>query len=164
MERIISSVMLVLSLATGYAFGQETTGKPNTRFVLPPPRALSWSKSVKCVAIASATLFPETLTQGDFKQPKLTVRVTKGTDKLRLWFEGETLTVQIGDEKPDRYQVSGHRNEFLVAVHYGGLVPAAYSISLDERTGFAVWSLNEPMLVPVSEYPYAQSVYLHCSN
>ncbi len=164
MKRIVLSIILVLSVATGFAFGEETRGKPNVRFVLPSPRALSWVKPVKCVAIASATLFPETLTQEDFKQPQLTVTVTKGTDKLRLWLEGEILIVQAGDEKPDRFQVSGHRNQFLVAVHYGGLVPAAHSISLNERTGFAVWSLNEPMLVPVSEYPYAQSVYLHCTN
>jgi hypothetical protein len=49
-------------------------------------------------------------------------------------------------------------------LHYGGMVPAAYSISLDINNGFAVWSLNEPILVMGSLYPYAQCVYLYCTN
>ena len=115
-------------------------------------------------AIASAALFEQPLELGDFKHKQLNVHVKKGTDVLRLWLEGESLTVQVEDQKPDRYRVSGHRNGWLVAMYYGGLMPAAYSISLDERTGFAVWSLNEPMFFPASEYPYAQSVYMHCTN
>jgi len=164
MKRTILSIILVLSVATGFAFGQDKKDEPTARFVLPPKRALNWSKPVKCIAIASAALFKEDREMGDFKNNKLSVYVKKGTDKLRLWLEGETLTVQIGDQKPERYQVSGHRNDFLVAIHYGGLVPAACSISVNEENGFAVWSLSEPMLVPVSEYPYAQSVYMQCTN
>jgi hypothetical protein len=164
MKRIILTVVLGLIGATGSAFGQEKKEEPAARFVLPPPGALNWSKPVKCIAIASASLFKEDREMEDFKHNKLSVYVKKGTDRLRLWREGDNLIVQVGDQKPDRYHVTGHQNDFLVAMHYGGLIPAAYSISLDEKTGFAVWSLNEPMLVPVSEYPYAQSVYMHCTN
>ena len=164
MKRIILSVVLGFIVATDSAFGQEKKGEPTARFVLPPPQALSWGKPVRCIAIASAALFKEDREMEDFKDKKLSVYVRKGTDRLRLWLEGDNLIVQTRNEKPDRFHVTGHRNDFLVAMHYGGLIPAAQSISLDEKTGFAVWSLNEPMLVPVGEYPYAQSVYLHCSN
>ncbi|MCX5845920.1 MAG: hypothetical protein NTW12_06125 [Deltaproteobacteria bacterium] len=164
MKRIVLSIILVLSVGTGFAFGQDKKDEPTARFVLPTKRALNWSKPVKCFAIASAALFKEDREMEDFKHSKLSIYVKKGTDKLRLWLEGETLTVQNGDQKPDRYQVSGHRNNFLVAVHYGGLVPAVNSIAVNEENGFAVWSLSEPMLVPVSEYPYGQSVYMQCTN
>jgi hypothetical protein len=164
MKRIVLSIMLVLSVGTGFAFGQDRKDEPTARFVLPPKRALNWSKPVKCIAIASAAMFKEDREMEDFRNNKLSVYVKKGTDKLTLWLEGESLTVQIGNQKPERYQVNGHRNDFLVAIHYGGSVPAANSISVNEENGFAVWSLSEPMLGPVSEYPYAQSVYMHCTN
>ncbi len=164
MKRTISSIILVLSVATGFVFGQETKEEPTVRFVLPPPRTLSWSKPVKCTAIASAALFEEARDMKDFKNNKLSVYVKKGTDKLRLWLEGENLTVQVGEQKPDRYYVSRHINKWLVASFFGGDWPVAYSITLDENTGYAVWSLNEPRLYLASEYPYAQSVYMQCTN
>ena len=164
MKRIILSILLVLGIATGFAFGQDRTDEPTARFALPPKKGLNWSKPVKCSAIASAALFKEDREMEDFKNNKLSVYVKKGTDKLTLRLEGESLTFQLGDQKPQSYQVSGHRNDFLVAFHYGALVPAANAISVNEQNGFAVWSLNEPQLGPVSEYPYAQSVYMHCTN
>ena len=165
MKRVIFlSVVLGLSVATGLAFGQEKKEEPTARFVLPPPQALTWSKPVKCTAIATAGLYEEAREMEDFKHNKLSVYVQKGTDRLRLWLEGDNLIVQVRDQKPDRYHVSRHLNQFLVAMHYGDLIPTAHSISVNEKTGFAVWSLIEPIFVPVSEYPYAQSVYLHCTN
>ena len=164
MKRMILSILFVLSVATGFVFGQETKEEPTVRFVLPPPRTLSWSKPVKCTAIASAALFEEARDMKDFKNNKLSVYVKKGTDKLRLWLEGENLTVQVGEQKPDRYHVSRHINKWLVASFFGGDWPVAYSITLDENTGYAVWSLNEPRLYLASEYPYAQSVYMQCTN
>jgi hypothetical protein len=157
-------IMLVIGVVTGLAFGEDKKDKPTARFVLPPKQPMNWNKPVKCTAIASATLFEKARDMKDFKNNELSVYVKKGTDKLRLWLEGENLTVQVGDQKPDSYQVTGHQNKFLVAIHRGGIVPAANSITVNEENGFAVWSLSEPMLVPVSEYPYAQSVYMQCTN
>jgi hypothetical protein len=151
-------------MATIPAFGEEKKDQPVLRLPLPPSQTISWSKPVKCTAIASVALYEETREMQDFKTGKLSVYVKKGTDRLRLWLENEELIVQPGDQKPDRYRVSGHQNGFLVAIHHGGLVPAAYSISVNEKNGFAVWSLSEPMLVPASEYPYAQCVYMQCTN
>lgn len=164
MKAISSILILVLSMATIPAFGEERKDQPVLRLPLPPSQAISWTKPVKCTAIASAALYVETREMQDFKTGKLSVYVKKGTDRLRLWLENEELIVQPGDQKPDRYRVSGHHNGFLVAIHHGGLVPAAYSIAVNEKNGFAVWSLSEPMLVPTSEYPYAQSVYMQCTN
>lgn len=164
MKRTLLSAVLVLTAVAGSAFAQEKKDVPTARFVLPPPRPLNWSKPVKCIGVASASLFKEDLESDDFNRHKLSVYIKKGADRLRLWLEGDNLVVQVGDQKPDRYHVTGHRNGFLVAIYYGGLIPAADSISLDEKTGFAAWSLNEPILVPVSEYPYAQTVYMHCTN
>jgi hypothetical protein len=160
------SVLLICSLgiAISPVFGEEKKDQPALRLPLPPAQALNWGKPVKCTAIASASLAEETREMKDFKNSKLSVYVKKGTDKLKLWLENDELIVQLGDQKPDRYRVSGHQNGFLVAIHYGGMVPAAYSVSVNERNGFAVWSLSEPMLVPTSEYPYAQSVYMQCVN
>lgn len=163
-KRILVILILSFSIAIGPAFGEEKKDQPILRLPLPPSQAISWSRPVKCTAIASVALFEETREMQDFKNSKLSVYVKKGTDRLKLWLESEELTVQIGDQKPNRYHISGHQNGFLVAVHYGGLVPAAYSISVNEKNGFAVWSLSEPMLVPASEYPYAQSVYMQCNN
>lgn len=164
MKGIVAILIFGLSMAIGSAFGEEKKDQPVLRLPLPPSQALSWSKPVKCIAIASASLFEETREMQDFKHGKLSVYAKKGTDRLKLWLENDELIVQPGDQKPDRYRVSGHQNGFLVAIHYGGLVPAAYSISVNEKNGFAVWSLSEPMLVPTSEYPYAQSVYMQCVN
>ena len=164
MKGIVVILILFLSTSIGSAFGEEKKDQPVLRLSLPPSQALSWSKPVKCAAIASAALFEETREMQDFKNGRLSVYVKKGTDKLRLWLESDELIVQPGDQKPDRYRVSGHQNGFLVATHRGGLVPAAHSISVNEKNGFAVWSLSEPMLVPTSEYPYAQSVYMQCTN
>jgi len=123
-------------------------------------------KPVTCAAIATTALFEERKDLEDFNKPKLSAKVEKGTDKLRLWLDGEILTVQVKDEKPDMYKVTGYNinGGWLVALHYGGLVPAAYSISLNISNGFAVWSLNEPIFVMGSLYPYTQSVYLYCTN
>ncbi len=164
MKLLILITALVLLVAVCLAVGQDKKDEPTARFVLPPKKTLNWSKPVKCLAIASASLFNESRDVEDFKQEKLSVYVKKGTDKLRLLLQGNTLIVQSGDQQAERYQVSGHQNNFLVAVHYGDFVPAAYSIAVNEKNGFAVWSLSEPMLVPASEYPYAQSLYMHCSN
>ncbi len=166
MKRNIVGLLLGLSIAMAIdpVFGQEKKEEPIARFVLPLPQQMSWSKPVKCTPIVSTSLSQEAREMEDFKHSKVSVYVKKGTDRLRLWLEGDNLIVQVGDHKPDRYHVSGHSNGLLVAIHHGGLVPAAYSISLDEKTGFAVWSLNEPMLVPVSEFPYAESVYMQCTN
>lgn len=164
MVRILLIIMLFFIVTTSVAFGQDKKNEPTARFALPTKRPLHWNKPVKCIAIASVSLFEAVREMKDFDQNKLSVYVEKGTDELRLRLEGETLTVQNGDTKPDRYHVSGHQNKFLVAIHYGGLVPAANSISINEENGFAVWSLNEPMSIPMSEYPYAQSVYMQCTN
>jgi len=166
-RRIVISVVLGLGVATGFAYGQDKQGALDdqfVRFALPPPQALSFSKPVKCAAIASSALYQAGEEPEDLKQNKLIVKVKKGTDRLKLWLEDETLIVQVRDEKPDRYRISGHQNKWLSAVHYGGLMPTVYSISVNENNGFAVWSLNEPMFFPASEYPYTQSVYLHCTN
>lgn len=166
MNKIVVGAGLGLSLAVAIAcaFAQGTNGEPTARFALPPPQVMSWNKPVKCKAIASASLSEEARDMEDFSHPKLSVYVKKGTDSMRLWLDGDNLIVQVGAQKPDTYHVSGHHNGFLVAVHYGGVVPTADSISLDEKTGFAVWSFNEPMLVPVSEFPYAESIYMQCVN
>ena len=163
-KMILSILILGLGMIAGPVLGGEKKDQPVLRLALPPSQAISWTKPVKCIAIASAALYEETREMQDFKTGKLSVYVKKGTDRLRLWLENEELLVQPGDQKPDRYHVSGHQNGFLIAIHHGGLVAAAYSISVNEKNGFAVWSLSEPMLVPTSEYPYAQSVYMQCTN
>jgi hypothetical protein len=163
-KRIFVILILCLSIAVSSASGEEKKVQPVLRLPLPPSQAISWTKPVKCTAIASAALYEEVRETEDFKTGKLSIYVKKGTDRLRLWLENEELLVQPGDQKPDRYRVSGHQNGFLVAIHYGGLVPAAYSICVNEKNGFAVWSLSEPMLLPTSEYPYAQCVYMKCTN
>jgi hypothetical protein len=163
-KMILSVLILGLGMVAGSAFGGEKKDQPVLRLALPPSQAISWTKPVKCTAIASAALYEEAREMKDFKTGKLSVYVKKGTDKLRLWLEDEELVVQPGDQKPDRYRVSGHQNGFLVAIHHGGLIPAAYSISVNEKNGFAIWSLSEPMLVPSSEYPYGQTVYIQCTN
>jgi len=166
-KRITSSVVLILSIVTGYAFGQEKQGPSDghsLKFELPPPRVLNLNKPVTCTAIASAWLLEQAREPEDFEHSKLYVEVKKGTDSLRLWLEGKTLIVQTGNQKPDRYRVSGRTNQWLIAMHYGGLMPAAYSITLDEKSGFAVWSLIEPIFFPVSVYPHAQTIYLQCIN
>ena len=164
MKRVVIGAILSLSIAIGPIFGEEKKGEPTIRLLLPPPQTLNWSKPVKCTGIVSAALFEEARDMQDFKDNKVSVYVKKGTERLKLWLEGDTLIVQSGDQKPDHYRVSGHLNGFLVAIHYGGFVPAAHSISVNEKNGFAVWSLNEPMFVPASEYPYVQSVYMQCGN
>jgi hypothetical protein len=161
---IVVILILYLGVTIGSAIGEEKRDQPVLRLPLPSSRALSWSKPVKCTAIASAALFEETLETSDFKHGKLSVYVKKGTDRLRVSLENEDLIIQSGDQKPDRYRVSVHRNGYLVAIHHGAFVPALYSISVNENNGFAVWSLSESMLFPASQYPYAQSVYMQCTN
>ena len=163
MKRIILSIILVLSLPTGFAFGQDKD-EAAARFIMPPQQALSWSKPVKCIAIASAGLYEERRELEDFDHPKLSGYIKKGTDRLKLWIEGKNLIVQVGDMKPDRYLVSRHVNKSLVASFYGSDLPVAYFIVLDESTGYAIWSLNEPSFYLTSPYPYAQSVYMQCTN
>lgn len=159
--------LLYFSTGISYAIAQD---KPDTsdgysmRFTLPVPKTFDWLKPVKCTAIASTFLAEQTLENKDFKEPKLTAKVGKGTDNLNLWLEGNFLILQSGNEKPDRYQVVGHRNKWLIAVYHGGEMPVAKSITLDESSGFTVWSLSEPMLFPGSEYPCASTVYLQCTN
>jgi hypothetical protein len=164
MKLIILSIILVLGVATAFAFGQDRTDEPTARFILPPPQAVSWSKPVECVAIATAGLYEERREKEDFDHPKLSGYMQKGIDSLSLWIEDKNLIVQVRDKKPDRYHVSRHMNKWLDASFYGADWPVSYSITLDERTGYAVWSLNEPRLYLASEYPYAQSVYMQCTN
>jgi len=152
----------------GSAIGEDkgATNTKTIRFTMPQPKAVDMAKPIKCAAIASAAVFEERIDRQDFDNPKLTAKVEKGTDKLRLWLDGDVLTVQHRDEKPGTYKVTGYNASggWLVALHYGGLVPAAYSISLNTKNGFAVWSLNEPMFVMGSLYPIGQSIYLYCTN
>ena len=164
MKRIMLSIILVLSATTGFAFGQDKKDEPIARFFLPPPHVLSWRKPVKCIAIATAGLFEERIERDDFDHPKLSCYLHKGTDRLNLWIVGKNLIVQARDQRPDRYHISKHINGFLVASFYGGDWPVAKIITLDESTGYAVWSLNEPRLYLASKYPYAQSVYMRCTN
>ena len=167
MKKIIILAMLFLTLAVSYAIAQEKQDTPDEysmRFTLPSPKDVNWLRPVKCIAIASTILVEQALEQQDFKTPKLTGKVGKGTDHLRLWLDGDTLILQSGNEKPDRYQVTGRRNKWLIALYHGGEIPVAKSFTLDERSGFAVWSLSEPMLFPGSEYPCVSTVYLQCTN
>jgi hypothetical protein len=168
MKRIVIIVVSIIFVTVGFAYGQDIGAIESKaiRFAMPPPKVLNMEKPVKCTAIATAAIFEERKELEDFNKPKLSVKVEKGTDKLRLWLDGEVLTVQVRDEKPETYKVTGHNTNggWLVALNYGGLVPAAYSISLNKNNGFAVWSLNEPIFVMGSLYPYAQCVYLYCTN
>jgi hypothetical protein len=168
MNRIVIIVVSIIFVTVGFAYGQDRGAIESKaiRFAMPPPKVLNMEKPVKCTAIATAAIYEERKELEDFDKPKLSAKVEKGTDKLRLWLDGEVLTVQVGDEKPDTYKVTGYNTNggWLVALHYGGLVPTAYSISLNTKNGFAVWSLNEPMFVMGSLYPYAQCVYLYCTN
>jgi len=165
-KRIVAVMILslCLAIAIGFAYGQEKKEEALVRFVLPPPKEVRLNKPVNCTAIASAALYEEARDMEDFKHNKLSAYIKKGTDKLRLWLDNNDLMVQVRDEKPDIYNVSGYRNGFMVAVHYGGSVPALYSISINEKSGFAIWSLIEPMFFPVSEYPFTQAVYMQCNN
>ena len=168
MNRIVIIVVSIIFVTVGFAYGQDRGAieSKTIRFAMPPPKVLNMEKPVKCTAIATAAIFEERKEIKDFDKPKLSVKVGKGTDKLRLWLDGEVLTVQVEDEKPDTYKVTGHNTNggWLVALHYGELVPTAYSISLNINNGFAVWSLNEPEFIMGSLYPYAQCVYLYCTN
>lgn len=168
MKRIVIIVVSMMCISVGSAYGQDkgVIESKAIRFIMPPPKVLNMQKPVKCTAIATAAIFEERKEQEDFDKPKLTAKIEKGTDKLKLWLDGEVLTVQVRDEKPETYKVTGYNTGggWLVALHYGGMVPAAYSISLDINNGFAVWSLNEPIFVMGSLYPYAQCVYLYCTN
>jgi hypothetical protein len=92
---------------------------------------------VECTAIVSAALYEEAQEMKDFKASKLSVYVKKGTDRLRLWLENEELIVQPGDQKPDRYRVSGHQNGFLVAIHLRGLVQYREGCVTEEKLGCA---------------------------
>lgn len=162
MKLIIISIILVLGVAT--VFGQDNQDKPTARFILPLPRALSWNKPVNCIAIATAGLYEERRENEDFDHPKLSGYMKKGTDSLNLWTEGKNLIVQVRDQKPYTYHISRHVNKWLIAIFSGGDLPVAYSITLDESTGYAVWLLNEPTFYLASKYPYAQSVYMQCTN
>ncbi len=164
MKQVILSIMLVLTATVGFAFEQDNKEEPTSRFILPPPQAVNWSKTVQCVAIASAVLFEERRETEDFDKPKLSGYIRKGTDRLRLWIEGSNLIVQVKEYKPDRYQINKRINKWLVASFYGGDWPVMYSITLDEGTGYAVWSLSEPRFYLGSEYPYSESIYLQCTN
>jgi hypothetical protein len=168
MKIIIIIKILIICFAVGFAYGQDRGAieSKTIRFVMPPPKVLNMEKAVKCRAIATAAIFEEIKEQEDFDKPKLSAKVEKATDKLRLWLDGKVLTVQVRDEKPETYKVTGHNTNggWLVALHYGGLVPTAYSITLNINNGFAVWSLNEPIFIMGSLYPYAQCVYLYCTN
>jgi hypothetical protein len=168
MKIIIIIMVLIICVTVGFAYGQNRGAIESKaiRFAMPPPKVLNMEKPVKCTAIATAAIFEERKELEDFDKPKLSAKVEKGTDKLRLRLDGKVLTVQVRDEKPETYKVTGHNTNggWLVALHYGGLVPAAYSISLNINNGFAVWSLNEPIFVMGSLYPYAQCVYLYCTN
>jgi len=162
---IIISIICV-TVGSGYGQDKGEIESKAIRFAMPPAKVLNMKNPINCTAIATAAIFEETKELEDFKKPKLSAKVEKGTDKLRLWLDGEVLTVQIRDAKPETYKVTGCNinGGWLVALSYGGLVPAAYSISLNINNGFAVWSLNEPMLVMGSLYPYAQCVYFYCTN
>ncbi len=163
MKRIIFSIILVLSVPTGFAFGQDKQDEPSARFILPQQQALNLNKPVNCIAIASAGLYEEKRDVKDFDNPKLSGYIKKGTERLTLRIDGKNLIVQVRDMKPDRYHVSRHVDKWLVASFYGGNWPVAYFIALDESTGYAIWSLNEPSF-NFSSYPYAQSVYMQCTN
>ena len=164
MKQIIYSIILVLSLPTGFAFGQDKQDEPTARFFLPPQQALDWSKPVKCIAIAATGLYEEKRDMEDFDHPKLSCYVKNGTDRLTLRIDGKNLIVQVRDMKPDRYHVSRHVDKWLVASFYGSNWPVAYFIALDESTGYAIWSLNEPSYHLSSPFPNAQSVYMQCTN
>lgn len=167
MKRIVI-ITMIMCTTVGLAIGEDkgVTNTKTIRFTMPPDKALDMSKTIKCAAIASATIYEQRIDIEDFKKPKLTAKVAEGTDKLRLWLDGDDLTVQVKDEKSDTYKVTGYNagGGWLVAQHYGGLVPTAYAISLNTRNGFGVWSLNEPMLVLGSLYPFGEIVYLYCAN
>jgi hypothetical protein len=136
-----------------------------TEFALPPSQAIDTDKPIRCVAIASASLIENLDHRGRLKG-----KITPGTDKLALQIKGDTLLVAVrgafeqGVVEPDKYNITGHTVGFLSAVHEVTVIPHANSIVLNKQNGFAVWSLNEPMLVPGSEYPIAQAVYLRCSQ
>lgn len=166
MKQIILGIILLLGVATAFASDQDKKDEPTARFTLPPPKAVNWSKPMKCVAIATAGLYEERREQEDFDHPKLSGYLQKGTDSLNLWIKGKNLLVQrYGDKnKPDVYHISRNTKLWLVANFYGGDLPVSHSITLDKDTGYAVWSLNEPRLYLASEYPYAQSVYMQCTN
>lgn len=168
--RLGATIAIMICSSVVLAHGQEdtATSKNTVRFPMPASRSLNIKKPVTCVAIVSAAIYEERIEMEDFDKPKLSAIVSQGTDKLKLRLEGngKILKVQVKDEKPDQYRVAGHNvsGGWLVALHSGGLVPTAYSISLNINNGFLVWSLNEPIFVMGSLYPFAQSVYMHCTN
>lgn len=165
---IILSISIAVVVAGPASASQMNDDKPVLRLTLPPDKSISWNKPVKCSAIASAGMFQE-LRPGDEKRPDalLSVYAKKGTDTLKLWREGGDLIVQAGagEEKPDRYRIVNHNRTMFVALFSGGeLLPVAKTITINIDTGFAVWSLTEPLPFPVSPYPFAESIYLHCQN
>ncbi len=143
---------------------------PTARFVMPPPNSIDPTKPIKCEAIATVALFDDPLTgTGEDGRPdggrKLGAYVHKGTDNLNLWLEGQALLVQTVyyNVKPDRWRITGHRNKWLAAVPPRGFLPTGDAITLDERSGLAVWSLNRPYSL-ISGYAGGVVVYLACVN
>jgi hypothetical protein len=149
---------------------QPGLGQPTARFVMPPPNPIDPTKPIKCKAIATMFWIDRPWTHEEWgkwspnSDKKLGAHVEKGTDKLNLWLEGQTLLVQTGhNEKPGRWRVTAHYSKRLVATAPSdGAIPTSYVIYLDENNGFAVWSLT-PFTI-LSEYPASQTVYLACIN
>ena len=161
--------LLVIMVLTGglliIGCAKDGSDQQTVRFVLPNAHPVDFSKPVKCTAIASTSMIEQKQEKKDFTHAKLTVKMGKGKDKLTLQLDGETLSVQaVESYPPDQYRVIAHRGGCLIATYYGGLMPVAKTVTVEEESGFAVWSEAEPVFFPVSSYPCASSVYFHCAN
>jgi hypothetical protein len=136
-------------------------GAPQT-FPLPAPHKINVTRPLDCRAIAGTSI-------GE-RNGQLEAEASKGTDHFEVIRTGRFLRVtalhdatQIGQET-DLYMITAETADFLSAVQGVKVLPVIHGLVINKRLGSAVWSESDSALILASDYPFAASVFLNCTN
>jgi hypothetical protein len=137
----------------------------NLKFPLPKSQALITPNTCRCESIVSAVIYGNTL--GD---KGILAQLDKGTDKISISIEGDTLyfltgaSFKTGEARPGQCQIMHNTDEQILAVcptptNFGFTVD---TITINKKTGLAVWTKTRSADLFSGGNPSAQSFYLIC--
>ena len=156
----MKSVALAVTLMLSIPVPQTESEAISKNFSLPAPKAWDTSRSLKCKALASLAVRQKGVIE-DADKKTLVAEIKLGSDLIELTLAKDTLLVRVGEQRTDRYKVTGNTQLFLSAVFMATALPVAHTIVVAKDKGYVTWTINEPMDL-FTDIPYSQTIYFAC--
>jgi hypothetical protein len=161
----ISKLMLVVILVAISFPSTIFAAEKELKFPLPKSQALITPNKCRCESIVSAVIFGNTI-----DDKGILAQLDKGTDKISISIEGDTLyfltgaSFKIGEARPAQCMIMHNTTEQVLAIcptpsNFGFTVD---TITINRKTGFAVWTKTRSDDLFSGGNPAAQSFYLIC--